>query len=149
MADTLTKPLNITTIDTLRRIIGEPQLVSSRNITRNVNQTDCGTEDSSPPSTFLPKSRCSSTTSTSNISGLSLLSPRTSHKLILPQTVQIVPPKSPSRKFLSTSYIPYTPYSSPHVVRKRCAVCCMKYQYDENNNNGNMNNTITRSFTKY
>lgn len=154
MADMLGKPQNIATIEALRRIIGEPRVVSSNVHSRNMNgaarvatQLEIEIEYSlPPPSVFVPKSRCSSPScSTSNRSSLSPHSTRSSYQPIITQTTQ-VPPKSPSRKFLSTSR---SPYSSPRVVRKRCAVCCEKYKYDENNNNTISNNTITRRLKKH
>lgn len=152
MADMLCKPQQIATIEALRRIIGEPRIVSSNVHSRNnIGVPRVGTQLDSEieytPSVFVPKSRCSSPSCTSNSrSSLSPRSTRSSYQPIITQTIQ-VPPKSPSRKFLSTSR---SPYSSPRVVRKRCAVCCEKYKYDENNNYAsNSSNTITRRLKKH
>lgn len=162
MADILGKPPKIPTIEALRRIIGERNVFSSNVhgrstdvvVARSGTQIEGGIEHTPPPSIFIPKSRCSSPSCNSNKSSISPHSSRSSHQPIITQTVQ-TPPKSPSRKFLSTSRSPHrTDFSSPRVVRKRCAVCYEKYKNDENNNhsqnsNNNSNVTITRGLRKH
>lgn len=157
MADMLGKPQKLATIEALRRIISERRVFSSnvhgRNgFARGGSQIEGGFEYTPPPSIFIPKSRCASPSCNSNKSSLSPHSSRSVHQPIITQTVQ-VPPKSPSRKFLSTSRSPHrNDFSSPRVVRKRCAVCCQKYSNDENNNSNrshsSTNITLTKGFRK-
>lgn len=154
MADMLGKPQKITTIEALRRIINERRALSAhgRNphrVARVGTQIE-GIEYTPPPSIFIPKSRCSSPSCNSNKSSVSphSSSARSPHQPIIPTQTVTVPPKSPSRKFLSTSRSNLqNDFSSPRVVRKRCAVCCQKYNNDENNNS--QSSTISKGFRKH
>lgn len=134
MADMLGKPQKITTIEALRRILNEKRenniFTEERNknrFSRSNTQIEGTTDYNSPPSILIPSSRCSSPSCNSNKSSVS---PHSSRSLRQGISSQIIPDKSPSRKYLSINRSPHskTDYSSPRVVRKRCAVCYEKYQ---------------------